>query len=88
MLATLALAACAGAVEDCADYGEAQAMGQVEGELDEASGLAVSHQQENLVWAHNEKRIITGADILGRLMRGIASREKKRESGAEPTSSA
>jgi metal transporter CNNM len=41
-----------------------------------------------LVWAHNEKRIITGADILGRLMRGIASREKKRESGAEPTSSA
>jgi hypothetical protein len=55
LLATLALAACAGAVEDCADYGEAQAMGQVEGELDEASGLAVSHQQENLVWAHNDK---------------------------------
>lgn len=32
-----------------------------------------------LVWAR-EKRIITGADILGRLMRGIARREKKRVS--------
>lgn len=30
-----------------------------------------------LVWA-KERRIITGADILGRLMRGIAKREKKR----------
>jgi hypothetical protein len=30
-----------------------------------------------LVWS-NERRIITGADILGRLMRGIAKRDKRR----------
>ena len=41
-----------------------------------------------LVWAANEKRIITGADILGRLMRGIARREKKRVSGPEASSAA
>lgn len=28
-----------------------------------------------LVWGENEKRVITGADILGRLMHGIARRE-------------
>ncbi|MEJ2362943.1 MAG: Mg2+ and Co2+ transporter CorB, partial [Gammaproteobacteria bacterium] len=28
-----------------------------------------------LVWGRDEKRVITGADILGRLMHGIARRE-------------
>ena len=28
-----------------------------------------------LIWGKEEKRIITGSDILGRLMRGIARRE-------------
>ena len=32
-----------------------------------------------LVWSEKEKRIITGADILGRLMRGIARRKKTRK---------
>jgi hypothetical protein len=55
LLVTLALTACTGSVEQCSDYGQPQEMGQVGGELDEASGLAISRQHENLVWAHNDK---------------------------------
>lgn len=40
-----------------------------------------------LVWA-NEKRVITGADILGRLMRGIAKRERIRNQPQEVSGSA
>ena len=29
-----------------------------------------------LVWANDQRRIITGADLLGRLLRGIAMVEK------------
>jgi len=28
-----------------------------------------------LLWTAGEKRVLTGADILGRLLRGIATRE-------------
>ena len=30
-----------------------------------------------LVWGRDDKRVITGADILGRLLRGIALREQR-----------
>ena len=30
-----------------------------------------------IYWTENDKRIITGADILGRLLKGIARREKE-----------
>ena len=30
-----------------------------------------------IYWNENDKRIITGADIVGRLLKGIARREKE-----------
>ena len=54
LLAMLALA-CDSEPEACLGYGEPQDMGEVDEELDEVSGLAVSRVHENLVWAHNDK---------------------------------
>ena len=42
----------------------------------EAKGDDVIDEDVILVWS-DEKKVITGADILGRLMRGIATRAKK-----------
>ncbi|GBE03756.1 hypothetical protein BMS3Abin09_00677 [bacterium BMS3Abin09] len=42
----------------------------------ETTGDDVIDEDVILLWS-NEKRVITGADILGRLMRGIATRSRK-----------
>lgn len=41
-----------------------------------------------LVWTDEERRIITGADILGRLLRGISTRVDWRFAAAAPTTDA
>ncbi len=60
-------------------------LGQVLGRLTvrpEAKGDDVIDEDLILVWTPDEKRIITGSDILGRLLRGIALVRSDREVGA------
>jgi hypothetical protein len=38
-----------------------------------------------LVWAKDQRRIITGADLFGRLMRGIAMVERGPDKAKAPT---
>ena len=52
-------------------------------EADDHEDLVVDRDVA-LCWGENEKRIITGADILGRLLKGIARRVESKKPEAKP----